>query len=163
MRRWLLLPIAALVSGPIAAQEVPHEGPPPPIAPPEPPTPRPKPSPEHLRLGQQLAGLIVDSEIHEEVIHTPPPKPHTGRIVARPTARWNVASAAAETYAELYSMDELKAMIAFFESPAGQKYLSARRDGVVRVMHIFRQLPWYTDLYHEACGGQEFCRWKPGQ
>ena len=170
MRRQYLFALLAMMAAPLlAAQDQPAADDPPPIYVPPPPPPPPPPSPDHLRLAQRLAGLIVMSEIHEEVLRAPPRPaadddgdPLTNpRIVARPSAEWNVASAAATTYSRLYSIEELTAMVAFFESPAGQKYLSARRQGVVNVMSVFERLPWYTDLYYRMCGGQEFCRWKP--
>jgi hypothetical protein len=171
MRRILFALLAVTAAPSLAAQEEPAVGDPPPIYVPPPPAPPPPPSPEHLRLAQRLAGLIVMSEIREEVLRTPPRPvidddgdPRTNpSIVARRSAEWDVASAAATTYARLYSIDELTAMIAFFESPAGQKFLSARRQGVVNVMSVFERLPWYSDLYYRMCGGQEFCRWKPEQ
>jgi hypothetical protein len=136
---------------------------PPMIAPPERPLPQKPLTSEQLELGRQLANLIVVSEITQDVVHTPPPERSVGnaRLVARPTARWNVGAAAAATYARLYSVEEMRAMIAFFDSPAGQRYLSARRQGVMNVMTVFQKLPWYPDLYNELCGGQDFCRWKP--
>ena len=172
MRRYglvALLIVGAAQSLPAHAQEA--GGEPPPIYVPPPPTPPPPIAPEHLQLARRLAGLIVMSEIRDEVLRTPPePVPDddgdpttNARIVAHPSSDWSVASAAATTYARLYSVEELKAMIAFFESPAGQKFLSARRQGVVNVMGIFERMPWYTDLYYRMCGGQEFCRWRPGQ
>ena len=172
MRRWIVLALLAAAGAqavPAAAQQGNVE--PPPIYVPPPPPPPPPPAPEHLRLAQRLAGLIVLSEIREEVLRTPPKLPvdqdgdptTNPPIVARRSAEWNVASAASTTYARLYSIEELRAMIAFFESPAGQKFISARRQGVVNVMQVFEQMPWYSDLYYEMCGGQEFCRWKPGQ
>jgi hypothetical protein len=121
-------------------------------------------APEHLRLAQRLAELIVISEIRDEVLLFPPaPQQGNGNstIQARRSARWNVASAAATAYARLYSADELRSMISFFESPAGQKYLSARRQGVVDVTHVFRQLPWYPELFYEVCGDRAACRWAP--
>ena len=171
MRQVLFALLAATAAPLLAAQDLPAGDDPPPIYVPPPPPPLPPPSAEHLRLAQRLAGLIVMSEIREEVLRTPPAPvadddgdPRTNPpIVARPSADWNVASAAATTYARLYSIDELTAMIAFFESPAGQKFLSARRQGVVNVMNVFERLPWYPDLYYRMCGGQEFCRWKPEQ
>jgi hypothetical protein len=167
----LLALLAAAGSCSICAQAQPAEGDPPPIWVPPPPPPPPPPSVEHLQLAQRLAGLIVMSEIREEVLRTPPkPAPDDDGdpttnppIRAQRSAEWNVASAAATTYARLYSIEELKAMIAFFDSPAGQKYLAARRQGVVNVVSVFERLPWYPDLYYRTCGGQEFCRWKPEQ
>ena len=170
-----LLALLLAAAAPLAAQEAPGAGDeneiylPPPIAPPLRSPPPPPLAPEHLRLAQRLAGLILLSEIREEVLRAPPRPPADADgdpltnppIVARPSARWNIASAAATAYARLYTVDELTAMVAFFESPAGQKFLSARRQGVVNVMHVFQQLPWYPDLYYELCGGQESCRWKP--
>ncbi len=170
MRRYglvALLIVAGAQSLPTHAQKVGDD--PPPIYVPPPPPPPPPIAPEHLQLARRLAGLIVMSEIRDEVLRTPPkPVPDDDgnpltnpRIVAQPSAEWSVASAAATTYARLYSVDELTAMIAFFESPAGQKFLSARRQGVVNVISVFERMPWYTDLYYRMCGGQEFCRWKP--
>ncbi|QIL03178.1 DUF2059 domain-containing protein [Sphingomonas sinipercae] len=176
MQSWLLLALLSVTGAAPPAQDsgVPDDEEenyilPPLIAPPEPVKPLPPLSAEHLRLGQQLAGLIVLSEIRDEVLRTPPKPPAdaegnprvNARIVAQRSPSWNVAPAAASVYARLYSVDELRAMIAFFKSPAGQKFLSARRQGVVNVMHVFQQMPWYTNLYYETCGDQEFCRWKP--
>ena len=170
MRRWSGLALLAMAFAfPAQAQQ--GEDDPPPIYVPPPPPPPPPLGPEHLSLAQRLAGLIVMSEIRDEVLRTPPNPPRdddgdptTNRpLVVQNSAEWNVAAAAATTYGRLYSVEELTAMIAFFESPAGQKFLSARRQGVVNVMHVFEQMPWYTDLYYRMCGDQEFCRWKPGQ
>ena len=172
MPSWMLLAMLSALGTAPAAQTIPeadqgqHE-----FAPPEQPLPRPPLSAEHLKLGQRLAGLIVVSEIRDEVLRTPPKPPVDDdgnplthpRLAASGSAQWNVASAAAGTYAQLYSADELRAMIAFFESPAGQKFVSARRQGVVSVMHVFEQLPWYANLYYELCGGQEFCTWRPAK
>ena len=171
MRRWSLLALLTVAGAHPFEVHAQANDDPPPIYVPRPPPPPPPPAPEHLRLAQRLAGLIVMSEIRDEVLRTPPKPPvdddgdptTNPPIVAQPSAEWNVASAAATTYARLYSVDELTAMIAFFESPAGQKFLSARRQGVVNVMQVFEQMPWYTDLYYRMCGGQAFCQWKPEQ
>ena len=165
----MLLSALLIASAPIAAVAQDEDDRFPIYVPPPPPPPPPL-TPEHLDLATRLAGLIVVSEIGQDVERSPPPpeKPFdpaapAPMIVARPPPQMSLILTAGAVYARLYSMDELRSMIAFFESRAGQKFLAARREGVVRVMDVIKPADWYSELFYTVCGDREFCRWKPTQ
>jgi hypothetical protein len=180
MRVRLAVTIAALaVAFPAQAQRHPRPLPPTncyPFACPERPAPGPLPSEEALALGRRIVAVadmesvgkrtqqLVAMARAKEPPRPPVPTYPNGPIRAVPPVdvanipEWTfvlqqrVIDHAALHYARKYSLDELKAMAAFFESPAGRKLAAERPSRSAEVDEELATPVLEDDLWNVACG-----------
>ncbi len=136
----------------------------------------PAPNPEALALGRRLAAALHQQAISqrigeivaraEEGMDPPrePPPPPEGPIRAispvLPPRDWSwgvemqerAVEHVARVYARRYSVEELRRLAAFFESPIGRKYLDERDQVTTEVREALRSPRLDEELWEVVCG-----------